>query len=139
MRGVSENLSDALSDSRVTIFEQGGDILQNDILEVALTDADGVFHLAALWLLQCHEYPRTAFNTNVLGTFNVMEACLKAGVKRLIYSSSASVYGDAVAEPMEESHPFNNKNSMARLKFVVKQCYVPSTIDIILTTSASDI
>ena len=110
VRGVSENLSLALSDSRVRIFEQGGDILQNDILEVALENADGVFHLAALWLLQCHEYPRTAFNTNVLGTFNVMEACLKSGVKRLIYSSSASVYGDAVSEPMQEDHPFNNKN-----------------------------
>ena len=33
---------------------------------------DGVFHLAALWLLQCHEYPRAAFDVNVHGTFNVM-------------------------------------------------------------------
>jgi UDP-glucose 4-epimerase len=69
-----------------------------------------VFHLAALWLLQCHEYPRTAFDVNVRGTFNVMEACVAKGVKRLVYSSSASVYGDAVEEPMTEDHPFNNKN-----------------------------
>jgi len=40
----------------------------------------------------------------------VMEACVKKGVKRLVYSSSASVYGDAVQEPMTEDHPFNNKN-----------------------------
>jgi UDP-glucose 4-epimerase len=39
-----------------------------------------------------------------------MDACVRKGVKRLVYSSSASVYGDAVSEPMEEDHPFNNKN-----------------------------
>jgi UDP-glucose 4-epimerase len=44
------------------------------------------------------------------GTFNVMEACVAKGVKRLVSSSSASVYGDAVREPMDEDHPFNNKN-----------------------------
>src|SRR5579863_3175446 len=109
-RGRTENLADALRDVRVRIFDVGGDILQTDILDAALAGADGVFHLAALWLLQCHEYPRSAFEVNVRGTFNVMEACLKAGIKRLVYSSSASVYGDAVEEPMTEDHPFNNKN-----------------------------
>jgi UDP-glucose 4-epimerase len=84
--------------------------MQTDILQSAFEGADGVFHLAALWLLQCHEYPRTAFDVNVRGTFNVMEACVAKGVKRLVYSSSASVYGDAVEEPMTEDHPFNNKN-----------------------------
>ncbi|HUP81343.1 MAG TPA: NAD-dependent epimerase/dehydratase family protein, partial [Pirellula sp.] len=68
------------------------------------------FHFAALWLLQCHMYPRSAFDVNVRGTFNVMEACVKKGIKRLVYSSSASVYGDAVQEPMTEDHPFNNQN-----------------------------
>ena len=69
-----------------------------------------MFHFAALWLLQCHEFPRSAFDVNVRGTFNVMEACVADDVKRLVYSSSASVYGDAVEEPMTEDHPFNNKN-----------------------------
>lgn len=109
-RGRADNLTDALRDPRVKIFEAGGDILQTDVLEAALNGADGVFHFAALWLLQCHEFPRTAFETNVRGTFNVMDACVKAGIKRLVYSSSASVYGDAVTEPMEEDHPFNNQN-----------------------------
>ncbi len=110
VRGRVENLTNALKDPRVKIFDVGGDILQTDILEAALDGADGVFHLAALWLLQCHEYPRSAFDVNVRGTFNVMEACVKKGVKRLVYSSSASVYGDAVQEPMTEDHPFNNQN-----------------------------
>lgn len=110
VRGRLENLNNALKDPRVKIYDIGGDILQTDILDSALKGADGVFHLAALWLLQCHDYPRSAFDTNVRGTFNVMESCVKNGVKRLVYSSSASVYGDAVEEPMTESHPFNNQN-----------------------------
>jgi len=109
-RGSEKNLKNALSDKRVKISDIGGDILQSDILEKSLRGADGVFHFAALWLLQCHEFPRAAFDVNVKGTFNVMEACLKNSVKRLVYSSSASVYGDAVTEPMKEDHPFNNKN-----------------------------
>ena len=110
VRGSRENLSEALKDPRVRIYDVGGDIMQTDILQSAFKGADGVFHLAALWLLQCHEYPRTAFDVNVRGTFNVMEACVATGIDRLVWSSSASVYGDAVTEPMEEDHPYNNKN-----------------------------
>jgi nucleoside-diphosphate-sugar epimerase len=110
VRGTRENLADALRDPRVRIFDVGGDICQTDILESALAGADGVFHFAALWLLQCHDFPRAAFDVNIRGTFNVLEACKNRGVKRLVLSSSASVYGDAVEEPMTEDHPFNNKN-----------------------------
>ncbi len=107
-RGTHENLSGALKDDRCRIFEIGGDILQTDILNAAMQGVDGVVHLAALWLLQCHEYPRAAFDVNIRGTFNVLEACVKNNIKRLVYSSSASVYGDAVEEPMTENHPYNN-------------------------------
>lgn len=110
VRGTTANLENALKDSRVKIFEAGGDITQTDILDAAMTGMDGVFQFAALWLLQCHEYPRTAFETNVRGMFNVLDGCVRNGVKRLVWSSSASVYGDAVEEPMSEDHPFNNKN-----------------------------
>ena len=110
VRGSQENLHDALQDPRVKIYDVGGDILQTDILQSALKNADGVFHFAALWLLQCHDYPRSAFDVNIRGTYNVMEACVAQGVQRLVYSSSASVYGDAIREPMDEDHPFNNQN-----------------------------
>ena len=109
-RGSEENLADALKDPRVKIFEAGGDILHSDILNKAVKGKDGIFHFAALWLLQCHEYPRSAFDVNIRGTFNVMEACTRNNISRLVYSSSASVYGDAVSEPMDEDHPYNNKN-----------------------------
>ena len=110
VRGLRENLAGPLADPRVSIFEAGGDIMQTDTLAAALDGADGVFHFAALWLLQCHDFPRSAFNVNIAGSFNVFEACLAAGVERLVFSSSASVYGDAVEEPMTEDHPFNNQN-----------------------------
>ena len=110
VRGTHENLEGALRDPRVSVFDIGGDICQTDILDAALRGADCVFHFAALWLLQCHEFPRAAFDVNVQGMFNVLDGCVKNEVTRLVYSSSASVYGDAVAEPMTEDHPFNNQN-----------------------------
>jgi len=107
-RGTHENLAEALKDPRCRIFESGGDILQTDILDAAMKGVDGVVHLAALWLLQCYEFPKSAFEVNVRGTFNVLEACVANKIQRLVYSSSASVYGDAVEEPMTEDHPYNN-------------------------------
>jgi UDP-glucose 4-epimerase len=109
-RGTRENLETACKDPRVKVFEVGGDIGQTDVLDKALKNADGVFHFAALWLLHCQDFPRSAFDVNIQGTFNVLDACVANGVKRLVYSSSASVYGDAVEEPMTEDHPFNNTN-----------------------------
>lgn len=107
-RGCLENLAAALEDPRCNIFPHGGDILHTDILKRAMEGIDGVFHLAALWLLHCHEYPRSAFQVNVGGTFNVIEAAIEQNVQRIVYSSSASVYGDAVRTPMDEDHPYNN-------------------------------
>jgi UDP-glucose 4-epimerase len=109
-RGSRANLQSALRDSRVSVFEAGGDIRDTDILNAALKGADGAFLFAALWLLQCHDYPRAAFDVNIRGTFNVLEACIEQNVGRLVFSSSASVYGDAIEEPMTEDHPHNSRN-----------------------------
>ncbi len=109
-RGKNSNLEDSIKDPRCSIFKDGGDVRDVDILNAAMKDVDGVFHLAAMWLLHCKDYPRTAFEVNIAGTFNVLEACVKNKVQRLVYSSSASVYGDAQEIPMTETHPFNNKN-----------------------------
>lgn len=109
-RGKQENIKDCLQDERCYIYSYGGDIRETDVMDKAFEGVDYVFHLAAMWLLHCKDFPRTAFDVNIGGTFNVLEACVKHNVKKLIYSSSASVYGDAVEVPMTESHPFNNKN-----------------------------
>ena len=107
-RGSMDNLKEALHDPRVSVYPHGGDVLHRDILLKAMEGVDGVFHLAALWILQCHEYPETAFEVNVRGTFNVIMAAIQQKVKRVVYSSSASVYGDALEIPMTEDHPYNN-------------------------------
>jgi UDP-glucose 4-epimerase len=109
-RGKSSNLKKQLQDPRCSIFPDGGDIREVDVLNKAVSQVDGVFHLAAMWLLHCKDYPRTAFDVNIQGTFNVLEACVNNNVERLVYSSSASVYGDALEVPMTEEHPFNNRN-----------------------------
>lgn len=109
-RGQKKHLRNSLKDDRCSIFPVGGDIREIDILNKAMDGMDYVICLAAMWLLHCRDYPRTAFEVNIAGTFNVLEACVKNKIKKLIWSSSASVYGDAVELPMTESHPFNNKN-----------------------------
>ncbi len=105
-RGSLENLEVALADPRVTIIE--GDVGDLAALSKTFKGADGVFHFAAMSLLHCYEHPRNGFDVNLAGTFNVLEACRESAVRRLVFSSSASVYGDALEDPMTESHPFNN-------------------------------
>ena len=109
-RGKMSNVESYLNDPRCSIYPHGGDIRDVDLLNEAMQGVDYVIHLAAMWLLHCKDYPRTAFHVNIEGTFNVLEACVKNNIKKLVYSSSASVYGDAVEVPMTESHPFNNRN-----------------------------
>lgn len=109
-RGEKSYLVEQLKDKRCSIFPIGGDIRDLDILDAAVKGKDYVISLAAMWLLHCKDYPRTAFEVNVAGTFNVLEACVKHNIKKFVWSSSASVYGDAVELPMTENHPFNNKN-----------------------------
>ena len=106
VRGTHANISGALRDPRARLISTSADIRDRDALLLAMRGVDGVFHLAALWLLECVEKPADAFEVNVGGAMNVAMAVREARVPRLVFSSSASVYGDAVVEPMPESHPF---------------------------------
>ena len=122
-RGSRDNISKALSDKRVKIADGGGDKMQLEVLDNALIGVHGVFDLAALWLLHCQKYPRSAFEVNVGGSFNVIERSTKAGVKKIVHSSSASVYGDALTEPMDEDHPFNFANFYGATKAATENIY----------------
>ncbi len=88
-----------------------------------LADADFAFHLAALWLYECVHEPRSALEVNVVGTYNVVEAAADAGLQKVVYSSSASVYGDAAFTPMTEEHPFNNRTMYGATKIAGEQFF----------------
>jgi UDP-glucose 4-epimerase len=119
VRGTRANIEAALRDPRVTLVE--GSITDRAMLKRVLAGADGVFLLAALWLFECVHEPRSAVEVNIDGTWNVIEAVRDAGVKRIVYSSSASVYGDALAIPMTEDHPFNNRTMYGATKIAGEQ------------------
>lgn len=121
VRGSRQNLDQASTDPRVRIVE--GSMLDRDCLRKLLAGTDGVFLLASLWLGECVSDPRSAWEVNTLGTWNVIEACLAGGVKRVVYSSSASVYGNAVVTPMTEDHPFNNRTTYGATKIANEQMF----------------
>jgi UDP-glucose 4-epimerase len=121
VRGTRENLASAVTDERVELVE--GSVTDRDLLARLMEGADYVFHLAALWLFECVHEPRKALEHNVVGTYNVVEAAHAAGVKKVVYSSSASVYGDAVFTPMTEDHPFNNRTMYGATKIAGEQFF----------------
>jgi UDP-glucose 4-epimerase len=85
-----------------------GDIRDAELLAATTTGMDFVFSQAAMWLRQCQEHPRESLDVNVVGTFNVFQACVDAGVKKIVHASSSSVYGEGLYLPTDEEHPFNN-------------------------------
>jgi UDP-glucose 4-epimerase len=107
-RGRKENLSCAKGRGSVWIIE--GDLRDRQLLAETMRGVDVVFHQAAIRITQCAEEPRLALEVLAEGTFNVLEAAVKAGVKKVIAASSASVYGLADEFPTTESqHPYNNR------------------------------
>lgn len=121
VRGTRANLADAVRDPRVHLVE--GSVTDLPTLRGLMEDTDYVVHLAALWLYECVHQPRSALDVNVVGTFNVVEAAADAGVRKVVYSSSASVYGDAVFTPMTEEHPFNNRTMYGATKIAGEQFF----------------
>ena len=107
VRGRRENLSWALANGPVRLIE--GDIRDRDLVGELTRGADVVFHQAALRITQCAEEPRAALEVMIDGTYNVIEAALEHGVRRVVAASSASVYGLAELFPTTESHhPYAN-------------------------------
>jgi UDP-glucose 4-epimerase len=107
VRGRRGNIAWALENGPVRVVE--GDIRDSGVLHEVTTGKDLVFHLAAIRITQCAEDPRLANEVLVDGTFNVLEAAQTAAVRKVIASSSASVYGLAEQFPTtERHHPYNN-------------------------------
>jgi UDP-glucose 4-epimerase len=107
-RGRRENLAWALQHGAVTLIE--GDVRDRATLRHAMRGIDIVFHQAAIRITQCAKEPRLALEVLADGTFNVLEAAVETGVKRIVAASSASIYGMADDFPTSERHhPYNNR------------------------------
>jgi UDP-glucose 4-epimerase len=107
VRGRRENLDWARANGNVALVE--GDIRDRPLVRSLMDGVDVAFHHAAIRITQCAEEPRLAVDVLVDGTFNVFEAAVEAGVRRVVASSSASVYGLAETFPTaEDHHPYAN-------------------------------
>ncbi|GAA4419571.1 NAD-dependent epimerase/dehydratase family protein [Actinokineospora soli] len=109
VRGRRANLAAAAeaAGDRLRVVE--GDINDRALVGELTAGMDLVFHLAAIRITQCAEEPRLALECLVDGTFTVIEAAAEHGVKKVVASSSASVYGLAEEFPTtERHHPYNN-------------------------------
>ena len=118
-RGSGANIESALRDPRVVLLRQ--DIRDRASVEAALEGADAVLHLAALRITSCADEPREAFDVMCTGTYNVVEAAQRAGVRRLVAASTASVYGMAERFPTtEDHHPYNNRTWYGAAKVMLE-------------------
>src|SRR5437763_83988 len=107
VRGRLQNLTRALSTGSVRVVE--GDIRDRALVTKLTRGIDVVFHQAAIRITQCAEEPRLALEVLVDGTFNVVDAAAREGVRKLVAASSASVYGLAERFPTrEDHHPYAN-------------------------------
>jgi UDP-glucose 4-epimerase len=122
LRGSRRNVQDALRSGRARLVE--GDIRDRALLDRLLPGVDYVFHLAALRITRCAENPREALEVMYDGAFNVVEACVRHQVKKLVAASSASIYGTADLFPtLEDHHPYNNRTLYGAAKMANELMY----------------
>lgn len=108
VRGSMHNIDEQLKDPRVRLVK--GDIRDPGLLMELANGMDGIFHMAAIRITACAENPREAMEVMQIGTHNVLQAAVERKVGRLLYASSASVYGLADSFPTGENHhPYNNR------------------------------
>lgn len=121
IRGKVGHLDWARAHGDVQIVE--ADLRNREAILEALGGVDFVFHQAAAWLRLCQEQPRLSLDVNIAGTFNLLDACVEAGVKKIVAASSSSVYGEALYLPTDENHPFNNELFYGASKIAAEQFY----------------
>ena len=107
IRGTWANVAEAQKSGRVHVTD--GDIRDTELVSRLVEGVDYVFHQAALRITRCAEFPREGVEVLIGGMLNVLEACVKHKVKKIVAASSASVYGNPSYLPIDEGHPFNNR------------------------------
>lgn len=99
-----------------------GDVRDSDSLQSAMAGHDVVIHLAALIAIPySYQAPRSYIETNVIGTMNVMEAARRAGVARVVHTSTSEVYGTAQYVPIDEKHPLVGQSPYSASKIGADQ------------------
>ena len=99
-----------------------GDIRDADSVQAALIGHDTVIHLASLVAIPySYQAPRSYLETNAIGTLNVMEAARRAGVSRVIHTSTSEVYGSAQYVPIDEKHPLVGQSPYSASKIAADQ------------------
>lgn len=122
IRGSHANMKN-FSDNPLVEFVEG-DIRDNALLESVIAGCDYVFHMAALRINACAADPREGFEVMLRSTFDVAELCVKHKVKKIIYSSSASVYGLAQHFPTPETdNPYDNQTFYGAAKMWGEQLF----------------
>ncbi|HET7003563.1 MAG TPA: NAD-dependent epimerase/dehydratase family protein [Puia sp.] len=122
IRGGYPNMKNFIGNTLVEFHE--GDMRDLDLLEKCITDTDYVFHMAALRINSCAANPREGFEVMLKSTFEVASLCVKHKVKKVIYSSSASVYGLAQHFPTPETdNPYNNQTFYGAAKMWGEQLF----------------
>jgi|SRR5271157_533859 len=117
VRGRLENLTQARVRLPLTFFE--GDVRDRGMVAKVMSGCDYVFHQAAIRITLCAESPRECIDVLVGGTLNIFEAAEAAGVRKVVYASSASVYGGAENFPTSERHhPYNNRTLYGAAKLM---------------------
>ncbi|WP_437179722.1 SDR family NAD(P)-dependent oxidoreductase [Pelotalea chapellei] len=108
VRGSMHNIFNVVQDPRVQLVK--GDIRDSNLLMKLAKGIDGLFHMAAIRITACAENPREAMEVMMTGTHNVLQTVVEQNVGRLVYASSASIYGMADSFPTSETHhPYNNR------------------------------
>ena len=92
------------------------------VAAIKQSKATAVIHFAGLKAVgESVERPLSYYDNNVVGTLRLLEAMQECGVKTLVFSSSATVYGDPIQLPLTESHPLSPTNPYGRSKMVVEE------------------
>lgn len=108
VRGRIENLGPACGLVKIRLIEE--DIRNREVVRQCIQGVDTVFHQAALRITHCAAEPREALEVMVDATFNLLEECVRASVRKVVFASSASVYGTADEFPTtERQNPYDNR------------------------------
>ncbi|MFC1904247.1 SDR family oxidoreductase [Chloroflexota bacterium] len=123
------------SKDRITFIK--GDILDKKLLVDLVVGIDYVFHLGAnVGNIKSIEDPYLDMEVNIHGTLNLLEACQNSNIKRLVYSSSGAIFGEAKYLPVDEDHPLNPESPYGASKMAAeKYCFAFYKIHGVPTTS----